>query len=498
MGDGECDELEFFGVIFLVGCEKLDNLIFVINCNLQCFDGLVCGNVKIIQELEGVFCGVEWNVNKVIWGCFWDLLFVKDIVGLLQQCMDEVIDGEYQNYKVKDGVYVCEYFFGVCLELLEMVKDFFDEEIWKFNCGGYDFYKVYVVYYQVVNYKGQLIVILVKIIKGYGIGSGEVKNIVYNVKKVDVDSLCVFCDKFDILVKDVDLEKLLFYKFEEGSVEVKYLVECCVVLGGFMLVCWQKSMSVLVLLLEILKVMFDGFGDCEIFIIMVFVWIILQLVKDKEFGLCIVLIVLDEVCIFGMEGMFCQFGIYFLVGQFYELVDKDQVMFYCEDKKGQIFEEGINEVGVMFSWIVVGIFYSIYNQLMLLFYIFYLMFGFQCIGDLVWVVGDSCVYGFLIGGIVGCIMLNGEGLQYEDGYSYLLVLIILNCCIYDLIYVYELVVIICEGLWQMIEEQQDIFYYIIVMNENYVQLVMLKGVEEGIIKGMYFFEEDKKEVVYYV
>ncbi|HHK0667365.1 TPA: pyruvate dehydrogenase (acetyl-transferring), homodimeric type [Pseudomonas aeruginosa] len=498
MGDGECDEPESLGAISLAGREKLDNLIFVINCNLQRLDGPVRGNAKIIQELEGVFRGAEWNVNKVIWGRFWDPLFAKDTAGLLQQRMDEVIDGEYQNYKAKDGAYVREHFFGARPELLEMVKDLSDEEIWKLNRGGHDPYKVYAAYHQAVNHKGQPTVILAKTIKGYGTGSGEAKNIAHNVKKVDVDSLRAFRDKFDIPVKDADLEKLPFYKPEEGSAEAKYLAERRAALGGFMPVRRQKSMSVPVPPLETLKAMLDGSGDREISTTMAFVRIISQLVKDKELGPRIVPIVPDEARTFGMEGMFRQLGIYSSVGQFYEPVDKDQVMFYREDKKGQILEEGINEAGAMSSWIAAGTSYSTHNQPMLPFYIFYSMFGFQRIGDLAWAAGDSRAHGFLIGGTAGRTTLNGEGLQHEDGHSHLLASTIPNCRTYDPTYAYELAVIIREGSRQMIEEQQDIFYYITVMNENYVQPAMPKGAEEGIIKGMYLLEEDKKEAAHHV
>ena len=498
MGDGECDEPESLGAISLAGREKLDNLIFVINCNLQRLDGPVRGNAKIIQELEGVFRGAEWNVNKVIWGRFWDPLFAKDTAGLLQQRMDEVIDGEYQNYKAKDGAYVREHFFGARPELLEMVKDLSDEEIWKLNRGGHDPYKVYAAYHQAVNHKGQPTVILAKTIKGYGTGSGEAKNIAHNVKKVDVDSLRAFRDKFDIPVKDADLEKLPFYKPEEGSAEAKYLAERRAALGGFMPVRRQKSMSVPVPPLETLKAMLDGSGDREISTTMAFVRIISQLVKDKELGPRIVPIVPDEARTFGMEGMFRQLGIYSSVGQLYEPVDKDQVMFYREDKKGQILEEGINEAGAMSSWIAAGTSYSTHNQPMLPFYIFYSMFGFQRIGDLAWAAGDSRAHGFLIGGTAGRTTLNGEGLQHEDGHSHLLASTIPNCRTYDPTYAYELAVIIREGSRQMIEEQQDIFYYITVMNENYVQPAMPKGAEEGIIKGMYLLDEDKKDAAHHV
>ncbi|QJP07384.1 pyruvate dehydrogenase (acetyl-transferring), homodimeric type [Pseudomonas multiresinivorans] len=498
MGDGECDEPESLGAISLAGREKLDNLIFVINCNLQRLDGPVRGNGKIIQELEGVFRGAEWNVNKVVWGRFWDPLFAKDTAGLLQQRMDEVIDGEYQNYKAKDGAYVREHFFGARPELLEMVKDLSDEEVWKLNRGGHDPYKVYAAYHQAVNHKGQPTVILAKTIKGYGTGSGEAKNIAHNVKKVDVESLKSFRDKFDIPVKDADLENLPFYRPEEGSAEAKYLASRRAALGGVMPVRREKSFQVPVPPLETLKAMLDGSGDREISTTMAFVRIISQLVKDKELGPRIVPIVPDEARTFGMEGMFRQLGIYSSVGQLYEPVDKDQVMFYREDKKGQILEEGINEAGAMSSWIAAGTSYSTHNQPMLPFYIFYSMFGFQRIGDLAWAAGDSRAHGFLIGGTAGRTTLNGEGLQHEDGHSHLLAATIPNCRTYDPTYAYELAVIIREGSRQMIEEQQDIFYYITVMNENYVQPAMPKGAEEGIIKGMYLLDEDKKDAAHHV
>ncbi|MFS2126704.1 pyruvate dehydrogenase (acetyl-transferring), homodimeric type [Pseudomonas sp. Pseusp97] len=498
MGDGECDEPESLGAISLAGREKLDNLIFVINCNLQRLDGPVRGNGKIIQELEGVFRGAEWNVNKVVWGRFWDPLFAKDTAGLLQQRMDEVIDGEYQNYKAKDGAYVREHFFGARPELLEMVKDLSDEEIWKLNRGGHDPYKVYAAYHQAVNHKGQPTVILAKTIKGYGTGSGEAKNIAHNVKKVDVESLKSFRDKFDIPIKDADLENLPFYRPEEGSAEAKYLASRRAALGGVMPVRREKSFKVPVPPLDTLKAMLDGSGDREISTTMAFVRIISQLVKDKELGPRIVPIVPDEARTFGMEGMFRQLGIYSSVGQLYEPVDKDQVMFYREDKKGQILEEGINEAGAMSSWIAAGTSYSTHNQPMLPFYIFYSMFGFQRIGDLAWAAGDSRAHGFLIGGTAGRTTLNGEGLQHEDGHSHLLAATIPNCRTYDPTYAYELAVIIREGSRQMIEEQQDIFYYITVMNENYVQPAMPKGAEEGIIKGMYLLDEDKKDAAHHV
>ncbi|MGY9040165.1 MAG: pyruvate dehydrogenase (acetyl-transferring), homodimeric type, partial [Rhodobacterales bacterium] len=374
VGDGETDEPESLGAIALAGREKLDNLIFVINCNLQRLDGPVRGNGKIIQELEGSFRGADWNVIKVIWGRMWDPLFAKDDNGLLQQRMEDAVDGDYQNYKANDGAYVREHFFGTRPELQDMVKDLSDEEIWKLNRGGHDPYKVYAAYHNAVNHEGQPSVILAKTIKGYGTGAGQGQNTAHNTKKVDIDSLKKFRDRFDIPVNDDELEKLPFYKPEEGSAEYKYLHSRREALGGYMPQRRTESNKVPVPPLDTLKAILDGSGDREISTTMAFVRIISQLVKDKELGPRIVPIVPDEARTFGMEGMFRQLGIYSSVGQLYEPVDKNQVMFYREDKKGQILEEGINEAGAMSSWIAAGTAYSTHNQPMLPFYIFYSMF----------------------------------------------------------------------------------------------------------------------------
>ena len=490
VGDGETDEPESLGAISLAGREKLDNLIFVINCNLQRLDGPVRGNGKIIQELEGSFRGADWNVIKVIWGRMWDPLFAQDHDGLLQQRMEDAIDGDYQNYKANDGAYVREHFFGARPELKEMVKDLSDEEIWKLNRGGHDPYKVYAAYHAAVNHKDQPTVILAKTIKGYGTGTGQGQNTAHNTKKVDIESLKKFRDRFDIPVNDKDLEKLPFFKPEEGSAEYKYLHSRREALGGYMPQRRAESFKVPVPPLETLKAILDGSGDREISTTMAFVRIISQLVKDKELGSRIVPIVPDEARTFGMEGMFRQLGIYSSVGQLYEPVDKDQVMFYREDKKGQILEEGINEAGTMSSWIAAATAYSTYNQPMLPFYIFYSMFGFQRIGDLAWAAGDSRAKGFLIGGTAGRTTLNGEGLQHEDGHSHILASTIPNCRSYDPTYGYELAVIIREGARRMMEEQENVYYYLTVMNEAYVQPAMPKGkdVEEGIMRGMYLLE----------
>ncbi|MCP1625869.1 pyruvate dehydrogenase (acetyl-transferring), homodimeric type [Pseudomonas nitroreducens] len=498
LGDGETDEPESLGAISLAGREKLDNLIFVVNCNLQRLDGPVRGNGKIIQELEGVFRGANWNVIKVIWGRFWDPLFAKDHAGLLQARMDEAVDGDYQNYKAKDGAFVREHFFGARPELLEMVKDLSDEEIWKLNRGGHDPYKVYAAYHAAVNHQGQPSVVLAKTIKGYGTGTGEAKNIAHNIHEIDVDSLRAFRDRFDIPIKDADLAKLPFYRPEEGSAEARYLKERRAALGGFMPHRHGNSQRIPAPPLETLKALLDGSGDREISTTMAFVRIISQLVKDKELGQRIVPIIPDEARTFGMEGMFRQLGIYSSVGQLYEPVDKEQLMFYREDKKGQILEEGITEAGAMSSFIAAGTAYSNYRQPMLPFYIFYSMFGFQRIGDLAWAAGDSLTRGFMLGGTAGRTTLNGEGLQHEDGHSHVLASVIPNCRTYDPTYSYELAVIIQEGVRQMMEEQQEVFYYITVMNENYPHPPLPKGAEAGIIKGMYLLEEDQKAAAQHV
>ena len=497
MGDGECDEPESLGAISLAGREQLDNLIFVVNCNLQRLDGPVRGNGKIIQELEGVFRGAGWNVNKVVWGRYWDPLFAKDKDGILQRRMDEVVDGDYQNYKAKDGAFVREHFFN-SPALKEMVKDLSDKEIWNLNRGGHDPYKVYAAYHQAVNHQGQPTVILAKTIKGYGTGAGEAKNTAHNTKKVDVDSLKKFRDRFDIPIGDAELENLPFYKPAADSAEARYLHARRDALGGFVPQRRSRSISIPTPPLDTLKAILDGSGDREISTTMAFVRVLAQLVKDKDLGQRIVPIIPDEARTFGMEGMFRQLGIYSSVGQLYEPVDKDQVMFYREDKKGQILEEGINEAGAMSSFIAAGTAYSNHNQPMLPFYVFYSMFGFQRIGDLAWAAGDSRTRGFLIGGTAGRTTLNGEGLQHEDGHSHILASTIPNCRTYDPTYGYELAVIIREGIRQMVEEQQNVFFYLTVMNEAYLQPAMPKGVEAGIIKGMYLLEADKSKAAHHV
>lgn len=494
LGDGETDEPESLGAISLAGREKLDNLIFVINCNLQRLDGPVRGNGKIIQELEGNFRGAEWNVIKVLWGRLWDPLFAKDTEGVMQKRMDEALDGDYQNYKANDGAFVRKDFFGADPKLAEMVADLSDAEIWNLNRGGHDPFKVYAAYHAAVNHTGQPTVILAKTIKGYGTGTGEAQNIAHNVKKVDLESLKGFRDRFDIPVSDENLESLPFYRPAENSPEIRYLKQSREKLGGFVPQRRIKSMSIPTPSLETLKTILDGSGDREVSTTMVFVRILAQLLKDKDLGSRIVPIVPDEARTFGMEGMFRQLGIYSAVGQLYQPVDHGQVMYYKEDKKGQILEEGITEAGAMSAWIAAATAYSNHNQPMLPFYAFYSMFGFQRIGDLAWAAGDIHARGFLMGGTAGRTTLNGEGLQHQDGHSHILAGTIPNCHTYDPAYGYEMAVIIREGIYQMLELQKDRYYYITMMNEAYEQPSMpqREGIEEDIIRGMYLLEEDKR------
>lgn len=494
LGDGETDEPESLGAISLAGREKLDNLIFVINCNLQRLDGPVRGNGKIIQELEGNFRGADWNVIKVLWGRLWDPLFAKDTEGAMQRRMDEALDGDYQNYKANDGAFVRKDFFGADPKLAEMVSDLTDDEIWKLNRGGHDPFKVYAAYHAAVNHEGQPTVILAKTIKGYGTGTGEAQNIAHNVKKVDLESLKGFRDRFDIPVPDENIESLPFYRPAENSAEIRYLKERREQLGGFVPQRRMKSMSIPTPSLATLKTILDGSGDREVSTTMVFVRILAQLLKDKDLGSRIVPIVPDEARTFGMEGMFRQLGIYSAVGQLYQPVDHGQVMYYKEDVKGQILEEGITEAGAMSAWIAAATAYSNHNQPMLPFYAFYSMFGFQRIGDLAWAAGDVRARGFLMGGTAGRTTLNGEGLQHQDGHSHILAGTIPNCHSYDPAYGYEMAVIIREGVHQMLELQNDRYYYITMMNESYAQPAMpeREGIEDDIIRGMYLLEEDKR------
>jgi pyruvate dehydrogenase E1 component len=493
LGDGEMDEPESLGAIALAGREKLDNLIFVINCNLQRLDGPVRGNGKIIQELEGDFRGAGWNVIKVIWGRYWDPLIARDTDGLLLRTMEETVDGEYQNYKAKGGKFTRDYFFGKHPKLLEMVANMSDQDIWRLNRGGHDPTKVYAAYHRAVNHQGQPTVILAKTVKGYGMGeSGEGKNISHQVKKMNLEALKQFRDRFNIPIADEELEQVPFYHPGEDSPEIKYLKERRKALGGYLPQRRAKSESLEVPPLKAFESITKGTDGREISTTMAFVRILNLLLKDKKISSRIVPIVPDEARTFGMEGMFRQYGIYSSVGQLYEPVDSDQVMFYREDKKGQILEEGINEAGAFSSWLAAATSYSTNNLPMIPFYIYYSMFGFQRIGDLAWMAGDMQARGFLIGATAGRTTLNGEGLQHQDGHSHILASTIPNCISYDPAYAYELALIIRDGMRRMYENQENVYYYITTMNENYEQPAMPEGVEEGVIKGMYLLKAGAK------
>ena len=491
-GDGEMDEPESLGAISLASREKLDNLIFVINCNLQRLDGPVRGNGKIIQELESDFRGSGWNVIKVIWGSYWDPLIAMDKTGLLKKRMEECVDGEYQNFKAKGGAYTREYFFGKYPELKEMVAAMSDQDIWRLNRGGHDPHKVYAAYAAATSHKGQPSVVLAKTVKGYGMGdAGEGQNITHQQKSMDISSLKAFRDRFDLPISDEDVEKLSFYKPAPDSPEIKYMMERREALGGFVPQRKRKGNALKTPPLSTFENMLTATGEREISTTMAFVRILSTLVRDKELGKYIVPIVPDEARTFGMEGMFRQLGIYSSVGQLYEPQDSDQVMFYKEQQDGQILEEGINEAGSFSSWVAAATSYTVNGIQMIPFYIFYSMFGFQRIGDLAWAAGDSRARGFLLGATAGRTTLNGEGLQHEDGHSQLMAAMIPNCVSYDPTFSYELAVIMQDGLKRMVENQEDVFYYITLMNENYSHPEMPKGVEADIIKGMYPFSTSK-------
>ena len=486
MGDGKCDEPESLGAISLAGREHLGNLTFVVNCNLQRLDGPVRGNGKIIQELEGVFRGAGWEVIKVIWGRKWDPLLEKDKTGLLQQRMDEVCDGELQNYKYNGGAYTREHFFGKYPELLELVSDLSDNDIMYLNRGGHDPYKVYAAYARAVAQRKRPTVILAMTVKGYGMGeAGEANNETHSLKKLDIESLKAFRDRFGIPISDSELKDVPYYRPSPDSPEMRYMNESRRVLGGKIPVRRSRMAPLTVPPLSAMGNQLKGSGKRKISTTMAFVRILSSLVKDKEIGQRVVPIIPDEARTFGMEGMFRQLGIYSSVGQRYTPQDAGQMMFYKEDKKGQILEEGINEAGAFCAWLATATSYSTHDYPMVPFYIFYSMFGFQRIGDLAWAAGDSQARGFLIGATAGRTTLNGEGLQHQDGHSHVLASTIPNCMSYDPTYAFELAVIIQHGLCEMYERGKNKFYYITTMNENYVQPAMPEGVEEGIIKGMY-------------
>ena len=490
LGDGETDEPESLGAISMASRERLDNLIFVINCNLQRLDGPVRGNGKIIQELEGSFRGAGWNVIKVIWGTGWDALLARDSTGILRQRMEECVDGEYQDFKSKNGAYVREHFFGKYPELAAMVADMSDDEIWALTRGGHDPNKVYAAYAAAVAHKGQPTVILAKTVKGYGMGeAGEGQNITHQQKKMGEHALREFRDRFSLPISDEQLTEIPFLRFAEDSPEMAYLRSRRAALGGSLPARRRRSESLEVPSLSAFDALLKSSGEREISTTMAFVRILNTLLRDKSIGKRIVPIVPDESRTFGMEGMFRQFGIYSQIGQLYQPEDAKQLMFYREDRNGQILQEGLNEPGAISSWIAAATSYSSSNVPMIPFYIYYSMFGFQRVGDLIWAAGDMRARGFLIGGTAGRTTLNGEGLQHEDGHSHLMSATIPNCISYDPTFAYELAVIIQDGLRRMFREQEDVFYYITAMNENYQHPEMPEGAEAGILKGMYLFRD---------
>lgn len=488
VGDGEVDEPETLGAITLAARERLDNLIFVVNCNLQRLDGPVRGNGKIIQELEAIFRGAGWNVIKVIWGSDWDPLLAKDKDGILVKRMEETVDGQYQKYSVESGKYIREHFFGVDPRLLEMVKHLSDEQLRKLRRGGHDPEKVYAAYKAAVEHKGAPTVILAKTIKGYGLGeSGEGKNITHQQKKLNEEELREFRSRFGIPISDEDVAKAPFYKPPDDSPEMKYLHARRRELGGYVPQRVVKCKPLKAPPEELFEEFYRGSNGREVSTTMAYVRILMKLMRDKEIGKLIVPIIPDEARTFGMEGLFRQFGIYSSVGQLYEPVDKETLLYYKEAKDGQILEEGITEAGAMSSFIAAGTAYATHGINTIPFFTFYSMFGFQRIGDLIWAAGDMRCKGFLVGGTSGKTTLAGEGLQHQDGHSHLLAYPLPNLKAYDPAYAYELAVIIQDGIRRMYEEQQDVFYYITVTNEPYVQPPMPDGVKEGIIKGMYKF-----------
>ncbi len=487
-GDGEMDEPESLGAIALAGREKLDNLIFVINCNLQRLDGPVRGNGKIIQELERNFRGAGWNVLKVIWGPQWDELLSRDTTGKLRQLMEECVDGEYQVFKSRDGAFIRKNFFGRYPETAALVEDWSDEKIWRLTRGGHDPSKVYAAYAAASEHKDQPTCILAKTVKGYGMGAaGEGTMLAHSSKKMDVNTLRQFRDRMKVSVSEEQIENLSFIRFPKGSPEDNYLHAMRDKLGGYLPQRRRKSISLEAPPLSLFESQLKGSDGREISTTMAFVRILTALMRDKELGRRIVPIVPDESRTFGMEGMFRQFGIFSQVGQLYVPQDADQLMFYKEDKSGQMLQEGINEAGAMASWIAAATSYATSNVPMVPFYIFYSMFGFQRVGDLAWAAGDERSRGFLLGGTSGRTTLNGEGLQHEDGHSHILSATVPNCVSYDPTFNYEVAVVIQSGLKRMLTDQEDVFFYLTLLNENYEHPAMPEGVEDGIIKGMYLF-----------
>ncbi len=492
LGDGEMDEPESLGAISLAPREHLDNLIFVINCNLQRLDGPVRGNGKIIQELEAVFRGAGWNVIKVIWGSNWDPLLARDQKGLLRRRMEEAVDGDYQAYAAGDGAFVRRHFFGKYPELEEMVADMSDEDLWRLKRGGHDPQKVYAAYAAAVKHTGQPTVILAKTVKGYGMGeAGEGQNITHQQKKMGEEALRQFRDRFNIPVAEERIEELPFYKPADDGAVSRYLHERREALGGYLPARRTEAPPLEVPDLSTFSAVLEGSGDREISTTMAFVRLLMALTRDKQIKEHIVPIVAAEARTFGMEGMFRQVGIYAPAGQLYTPEDADQLAYYREEKHGQILQEGISEAGSLSSWMAAGTAYANYGVNMVPFFIFYSMFGFQRVGDLIWAGGDMQARGFLIGATSGRTTLNGEGLQHQDGHSHLLSSTVPNCVSYDPSYGYELAVIIHDGLRRMYADNEKLFYYITVLNENYAHPAMPKGVEEGIRKGMYLLQEAK-------
>jgi pyruvate dehydrogenase E1 component len=486
LGDGEMDEPESMGSIGLAGRERLDNLVWVVNCNLQRLDGPVRGNGKIIQELEADFRGAGWNVIKVIWGSRWDPLLAADVDGALVKVMEDCVDGDYQTFKSRDGAYVREKFFGRDPRLLERVSHMSDDEIWMLNRGGHDQKKVYAAYDAAVKHTGQPTVILAKTIKGYGMGvSGEGQMVTHQAKKMTEAALLAFRDRFELPLTDEQVRDAEYYMPPEDSPEMQFLRERRAELGGSIPTRRRRSEPLAAPDLKLFQSQLEGTGEREISTTMAFVRVLAALLRDKQLGRHIVPIVPDESRTFGMEGLFRQVGIYSPVGQLYQPQDSEQLMFYKEDQHGQILEEGITEAGSISSFVAAGTSYSTHAVPMVPFYIYYSMFGYQRVGDLVWAAGDSRTRGFMLGGTAGRTTLNGEGLQHEDGHSHLLFSVVPNCRAYDPAFGYELAVIIQEGLRRMLDEQEDGFYYITLMNENYRHPAMPEGAREGILRGMY-------------
>ncbi len=493
LGDGECDEPESLGAISLAGRERLDNLVFVVNCNLQRLDGPVRGNGKIIQELEGVFRGAGWNVIKVVWGRLWDTLLARDHKGLLQHQMDVTVDGEYQNCKARGGAYTREHFFGANEELKAMVADLSDEEIMQLNRGGHDPYKVYAAYAAACACKDKPTVILAKTIKGYGLGSAvEAENVTHSVKKLSGEALRRFRDRFDIPLTDEELENVPYYRPPPDSPEIQYMKKSREALGGSLPQRFSQAPPLPLIPASTLK-QFSAGLDRRVSTTMAFVRMLSTLVRDAEIGPRVVPIVPDEARTFGMEGMFRQLGIYSSEGQLYEPVDSRQITAYRESKDGQVLEEGISEAGAFSAWLAAATSYSTNRYTLIPFYVFYSMFGFQRVGDLAWAAGDSQARGFLIGATSGRTTLNGEGLQHQDGHSHILADTIPNCISYDPAYAGELAVILRHGLKRMYSDCESVFFYITLTNENMTHPPLPEGAEEGVVKGIYCLERDFTE-----